>query len=92
MPSVIIRVELVGTPSGEVYDSLHGYMATKGLNRTIRGDNGLQLDLPHGMYSGVTNLLVDALAAELKDHIASSIWTKPLVMVIEWQNWATSRA
>ena len=92
MLSVIIRVELVGTPNGEVYDNLHAYMASKGLNKTITSDDRRQMDLPHGMYSGVTNLLLDTLAAELKNHIASSIWTKPIVMVIGWQNWAIELA
>jgi hypothetical protein len=89
----IIRIELQGTPSGEIYETLHAFMRAKGWSQSIPYDNGTKsTDLPHAMYQGDSDSTCATLAEGLRDAIRKTIWTKPIVMVIEWSAWAIREA
>jgi hypothetical protein len=91
MASVIIRVELRGNPSRETYQQLHDYMARNRWSMTIASTNGTT-QLPHAMYCGTTENSIADLATALKESISTTIWTKVIVLVIAWENWAQSTA
>jgi hypothetical protein len=89
----IIRVELKGSPSGETYQTLHAFMKAKGWSQSILYANGTKsTELPHAMYQGDSDHSCGVIAESLRDQISTTIWTKPIVMVIEWSAWAIRSA
>jgi hypothetical protein len=87
MANIIIRVELKGTPSQETYTSLHAFMSNRGWSQQIIAEGNRPMALPHAMYSGSSQTAIVTLAAALRDEIQSQIWTKAMVLAIEWNNW-----
>jgi hypothetical protein len=87
MRQVIIRVELKGDPSGDVYKQLHSYMSIQNKWETkIESEKG-SMNLPHAMYSGSTDLEPLDLAVKLKERIESAIWKSAIVLIIDWHRW-----
>jgi hypothetical protein len=92
MANVIIRVELLGRPSAEIYERLHGYMAHSNWSRTIDIDNGQTINLPHAMYCGSTENAFADVAQALKDEIVRGIWSQgATVLIIAWNAWGMSQ-
>jgi len=88
MARVIIRIELKGSPGGDVYQSLHGVMEAKGWLRTIIGTAGVT-PLPSAMYQGNYNGTVNDLASSTHDHTVPTVWLGgSAVLVMEISNWA----
>lgn len=96
MTQLFARIELRGSPSQEIYQKLHQYMANLNWLTTISGTAGvaaqsMTVALPHATYQAIynsppTNLL--DVANKLKSGIEANVWTKALILVIESLNWA----
>ncbi len=90
MSQLFARVELLGSPSEEVYEKLHAEMERLNWYRKINGKA-----LPHATYQATfTSDAPDLmeLAKTLKAMIEQKIWTKSLVLVIRSADWAKSAA
>ena len=94
MAQLFARVELRGTPGEPAYEMLHTYMASLNWYQTIDGfreaGDQVTLALPHAMYQGHSasdSADVRRMAADLRSHIESTIWTPAIVLVIRSANW-----
>jgi hypothetical protein len=92
----IIRIELLGEASAEIYERLHAYMENLGWKRQIftniaGASNTGPWQLPTAMYCGDTNLMCPEIADGLGKDIAAKIWTNPRVLVMgvgtNWSLW-----
>jgi hypothetical protein len=67
MAAFTLRIELLGSPSQQVYDDRHGRMKKGGFLQTITGTNPQgetkAYDLPHATYYGTS----DATCAAVRD-------------------------
>jgi hypothetical protein len=89
MADYTVRVELVGSPSAEVYQNLHSRMAGLGFLTTIQS-NGTTYKLPHATYYGTSFLEPVALASRVAEEVKTKVWTKPLVFVSKTESWGLS--
>jgi hypothetical protein len=94
MAQLFAPVELRGTPGEHVYEQLHTYMASLNWLQTIDGfteaGDQITLVLPHATYQGHSvsdSPDVRRMAADLRSHIESTIWTPAIVLVIRGENW-----
>jgi hypothetical protein len=90
MSLLFARVELLGSPSEEVYEKLHAQMESLNWYRQIKEKN-----LPHATYQAT--FTADApdlmqVAKGIKATIEQQIWAKSLVLVIRAADWAKSVA
>ena len=94
LTSVIIRIELRGDPSGEVYKRLHTYMQGElSWQIHLTSDDGGVIGLPHAMYSGSTEVTTLDLAKRLRDQITQNIWLKgAIVLVMKVSDWGQAGA
>lgn len=84
MPAYIIRVELIGSPSGSTYENLHDYMRSWGFQQTAMSVTGMTLSLPHATYHGQAIQGTSLLATSLRDGIQTNVWTKAKVLAISY--------
>ena len=91
MAHIFVRVELRGSPTKEVYDSLHKVMETNGWSRYITGTAGTST-LPHAVYHGDSANPPVAIAKALRKVIQTEVWTVAVVLTMESSNWAMDPA
>lgn len=95
MSDFTLRVELLGTPSQEIYANLHARMKAGGFLQTVSGTNNagqsLTTDLPHATYYGTVN----STAAAVRDWAqaqAKDAWGKSVVFVAQTDTWAWGKS
>jgi hypothetical protein len=90
MPVVFARIELLGSPSEEIYERLHAFMNARNWSQHLPGHP--DKPMPHAMYQAFYNESPDLghLAAAFKKEIEGEIWTRALILLIEKNNWAQS--
>jgi hypothetical protein len=89
MADFVVRVELRGNPTEVTYEKLHTMMSQRGFYMTV-SEGSRSYAMPHATYYGSSNQAADQISGELRDAIASSVWTKPLVFVSQSLTWALS--
>lgn len=89
------RIELIGSPSREVYEQLHAYMSSRNWYTDIIGDNGVQQSLPPAEYQArfiaEPNDLIPE-ASRLKAYIEANIWPRAKVLMTYSPAWAVTAA
>ena len=94
MAAYTLRIQLVGNPSQNVYDDLHGRMETGGFLRQVTGVNvdGQQqaCALPHGTYYGSSDADATVVGDWASAH-AREVWGESTVFVALRETWAWSR-
>jgi len=88
MAAFIIRVELIGSPGGDIYEALHSLMASQGFAQRSPTSNGGTAVLPHAMYYGTAAADCNNVATHFRDSIQSQVWTKAKVLAIIYQAWS----
>jgi hypothetical protein len=93
MAAYTLRIELLGSPSQQVYDELHARMKKGGFLQTITGTNPQgetkAYDLPHATYYGTSDATCAAVRDWPKSH-ATEAWGKSIVFVAQTSTWARS--
>jgi hypothetical protein len=88
MAAFIVRVELMGSPTFEVYERLHTLMASAGFTQQPRTDSGATAVLPHATYNGQSTMDCNPLATYLRDRIQREVWTKAKVLSVHYERWS----
>ncbi len=87
-----IRVELLGYPTADQYQSLHTVMANFGFYRTVAGldpqGNWRHYNLPHGMYYGESNFDVVTLRDQITNSVKIGVQPNVLIFVVQATTWA----
>jgi hypothetical protein len=85
----IMRIELKGQPSGEIYQHLHCLMTEElKWETSIIADTGARLTLPSATYCGENDKAALDLAVQLRDMIIVRIWAEGArVLVVDWATW-----
>jgi hypothetical protein len=91
MANYFVRVELIGSPSAEVYTKLHALMASNGFAQQAVGDNGNVVNLPHATYFGTANTDCATVAKIVHDEAQAKVWTMARVLAIQWSAWQQYR-
>ena len=91
MAAYTLRIELLGSPSQDVYKNLHARMAAEGFLQTVTGVNSngtsVTCNLPHATYFGSSG----ATATQVRDWSqaqAKAVWGSNTVFVAETSSWA----
>jgi hypothetical protein len=92
MAKYAVRVQLMGNPTADEYETLHTVMANYGFNRTVDGVNtkneATTFTLPHGLYYGLSNAAIsdvrDAIVADVKAQVQQDI----RVFVMDVNTWS----
>ena len=88
MSYFIVRVELYGTPSEDVYNRLHNAMEQKGFSRTFTEGNQ-KLQFPHAVYCLFQSNLPTTQVVELAKQAAATAWKDFAVLVasteVRWE-------
>ena len=86
-----LRIELVGSPSQEVYKDLHARMQVGGFYQTVTGTNAsgqsVTASMPHATYYGSVNATAAAVRDWAQAH-AKEAWGKSIIFVAETSTWA----
>jgi len=83
MPNFIARVELHSASYAD-YENLHTYMAQRGYERTIRGDNGKTYHLPTGTYVCIGTSASAEVALEAAVAAANATGKTSSVIIADW--------
>ena len=83
MATYITRVELYGSPTGEVYNDLHSAMQSKSFTRKIN-DNGKIFELPHAEYA-LSSDLTTVQVLEAAKLATNTVWKDFAVFVTQTQ-------
>jgi hypothetical protein len=86
MADYIIRIELRGDPSSDIYNQLHTLMKQKSFGQTITGQRINAL--PHATYYGSSQEAPSALCTSIHTTVTSQIWTKAIVLAVVVDTWA----
>jgi hypothetical protein len=93
MPNFTLRIQLVGNPSQEVYESLHARMKQGGFLQTVTGTSQQgqpkTVSLPHATYYGQTTADCVAVRDWAASH-AAEVWGKNITFVAQTETWAIS--
>lgn len=74
MASYIVRIELFGSPSWNVYNQLHKAMELRGFARTIKVKTGEVFEMPSATYYRETTADLDSVDTDAKN-AANSVWS-----------------
>ena len=92
MPNFAVRVQLMGNPTAEEYETLHALMAQYGLIRTVDGvdanGNPTTSTLPHGTYYGTNSYEAGSLRDALRVAIKAKVQQNISLFVVDAKTWA----